>query len=87
MLDFVLLLLAESLRAMRGENRFLAREKTVPVSLIYSTDNRETAQNVISTRVSSNTDPEQVRAFIFYYLVCIICVSAEHPFLLVHLRP
>ncbi|XP_062841666.1 disintegrin and metalloproteinase domain-containing protein 22 isoform X2 [Trichomycterus rosablanca] len=50
----------DSLRAMRGDSRFLGRENTVPVRLIYSTDNGETAHNVISTRVRSNTDPEQI---------------------------
>lgn len=47
-------------RALRDETRFLGKESTVPVRLVYRTDNGQTAHDVLSTRVRANPGADQV---------------------------
>lgn len=47
-------------RALRDESRFLGKESTVPVRLVYRTDNGQTAHDVLSTRVRANPGADQV---------------------------
>ncbi|GAA6082196.1 disintegrin and metalloproteinase domain-containing protein 22 isoform X1 [Tachysurus ichikawai] len=41
-------------RALRDESRFLGKESTVPVRLVYRADQRQTAHDVLSTRVRTD---------------------------------
>lgn len=48
-------------RALRDDSRFLGKQSTVPVQLVYqSTDNGHTARDVLSTRVRASPGPDQV---------------------------
>ncbi|XP_060717405.1 disintegrin and metalloproteinase domain-containing protein 22 isoform X2 [Tachysurus vachellii] len=56
-------------KALRDESRFLGKESTVPVRLVYRADQRQTAHDVLSTRVRTDQKNHlaqatfQVRAF------------------------
>ncbi|KAK3515751.1 hypothetical protein QTP70_030192, partial [Hemibagrus guttatus] len=46
-------------RALRDDSRFLGKESTVPVRLVYSTDKGQTAHDVLSTRVRASRGTDQ----------------------------
>ncbi|KAM9436610.1 disintegrin and metalloproteinase domain-containing protein 22 isoform 3-T3 [Clarias gariepinus] len=46
-------------RALRDDSRFLGKESTVPVRLVYRTDNGQTAHDVLSTRVRASPGTDQ----------------------------
>ncbi|XP_026865320.2 disintegrin and metalloproteinase domain-containing protein 22 isoform X1 [Electrophorus electricus] len=47
-------------RALRDESRFFGKENTVPVRLIFRTDNNsQTTHDVLNTRIQANSDAEQ----------------------------
>lgn len=61
-------------RARRDDARFLGRENTVPVRLVYRMDgDSQAAHDVLNTRVRLSSDRKQV--CIFHLMFGCICVS------------
>ncbi|XP_076869019.1 disintegrin and metalloproteinase domain-containing protein 22 isoform X2 [Brachyhypopomus gauderio] len=46
-------------RALRDESRFLGKENTVPLRLIYRNNNSQSTHDVLNTRIKASSDAEQ----------------------------
>lgn len=67
------------MRALRDDSRFLGKESTVPVRLVYRTDNGQTAHDVLSTRAraSPGTDQVSFHHYPSFSNVVYVCVQSE----------